>query len=299
MYDRILVPSDGSDHALRAMEHAQRLSNAFDAAVYVLNVVDLDAAGGPFNMGGLDEEFIERLKERGHDEIHSSVAKLGEGIDVHTDVITGTPSNAILEYADENAIDLLVMGTHGRSGLKRYVLGSVAESVVRRSEPPVITVRATDQRQAPTGYDDILVPTDGSTHAGLAAEHGIEIAQRFDARIHAVHIVDIRVLSGTPDAAVPASFFEELTAHGEEVTEAVAERARAAGLDVTTTVQKGMPSTALVSYVQEQDIDLVTMGSAGRTGLDRYLMGSTTNRIIRHSEAPVLSISAKNNQADS
>ena len=299
MYDRILVPTDGSDHALRAMEHAQRLSNAFSAAVYVLNVVDLDAAGGPFNMGGLDEEFIERLKQRGHNEVQSSVAKFRDGIDVQTEVTTGTPSNVILQYADENDIDLLVMGTHGRSGVKRYLLGSVAESVVRRSDPPVITVRTTDQPQVVDGYDDILVPTDGSTHAGLAAEHGIEIAKRFDARIHAVHIVDIRALSGTPDAVVSASFSQQLTAHGEEVTESVAERARATGLDVTTTVQQGMPSSTLLSYVQEHDIDLVTMGSAGRTGLDRYLIGSTTNRIIRQSEAPVLSISAKNNQADS
>lgn len=299
MYDRILVPTDGSDHALRAMEHAQRLSNAFGAAVYVLTVVDLDAAGGPFNMGGLDEEFIDRLKQRGKTAVQSAVATLRAGIDVHTDVMTGTPSDAICQYAETNDIDLLVMGTHGRSGVKRYVLGSVAESVVRRSDPPVITVRPTEGRQAADGYDDILVPIDGSPHAELAAEHGIEIAQRFDARIHAVHIVDIRVRSGTPDAVVPASFFEQLTAYGEEATESVAERARAAGLAETTAVQKGMPSSTLVSYVEKHDIDLVTMGSAGRTGLNRYLMGSTTNRIIRQSEAPVFSISAKENNAES
>ncbi|WP_225336575.1 universal stress protein [Halomicrobium urmianum] len=292
MYDAILAPTDGSEHALRAAEHAAALAHAFDAELHVVTVVDLDAAAGPFSAGGLNEQEIQRLKDRRAEAIQAVESTIDATDDLHTEVVTGRPGRAILEYAGEHGVDLIAMGTRGQSGVRRAVAGSVAEHVVRRSKVPVITVRATDRSRVGDGYDDVLVPTDGSDHAATAAAHGVAIAEAFGARVHAVHVVDVGAAARTPSVSPPTSLLDQLRSVGEAATEDVAERAREAGLDAQTQVQEGLPSRGLLAYADEHDVDLIAMGSAGRTGLDRYLVGSTTERVIRRAETPVLSVTA-------
>lgn len=142
MYDRILVPTDDSDHAIRAAEHAAALANAFDAAIHVVTVVDLNEAAGPFSAGGLSEAEIEELKDERTDAISDLESAIEVPGDLRTAVVTGRPGESILEYADDHGIDLIAMGTHGRSGVRRAVAGSVAEHVVRGADVPVITVTA-------------------------------------------------------------------------------------------------------------------------------------------------------------
>ncbi|WP_226013400.1 universal stress protein [Halomicrobium salinisoli] len=292
MYDAILVPTDGSEHARRAAEHAAALADAFDAALHVVTVVDLNAAAGPFSAGGLDDREIQRLKDRRAEAIEAVESAIDATGDLHTEVVTGRPGKAILQYAGEHGVDLIAMGTHGRSGVRRAIAGSVAEHVVRRATVPVITVRATDRSRVGDGYQDVLVPTDGSDHAATAAAHGVAIAAAFDARVHAVHVVDVGAAATTPSVSPPTTLLDQLKSAGEEATEAVAERAREAGIDVRTQVREGLPSRHLLEYSAEHDVDLIAMGSAGRTGLDRYLVGSTTERVIRRAEMPVLSVTA-------
>ncbi len=303
MYDSILVPTDGSEHATRAAEHARALADAFDATLHLVNVVDVAAAAGPFDAGGVDDEFVERCKAKGRETVRSTEAEaeaeLGESERLRTDVVTGRPSDTILEYADDHGVDLIAMGTHGRSGLRRYVAGSVAERVVRCADLPVLTVRATDRSRVGDGYDDVLIPTDGSEHAAAAAEHGISIARTSGARVHAVHVVDVRAASATPRVTLPTTLMERLTAAGEEATETVASRARDAGLDATTHVTEGFPARDVLSYADENGVDLVAMGTAGRTGVERYLVGSTTGQVIRRAEPPVLSVRGGDAGSDS
>jgi len=166
MYDDILYPTDGSAGSEAAAAHVRALAAAFDATVHVLHVVDTREGGLGLSGAFLDEEgqaMSARSPEKGYigrhedgpgpDEIEGEVAAYAEefvegstdsldGIDVTTAVRSGTPHAAILQYADENGVDLVVMGTHGRTGVERYLLGSVTEKVVRLADPPVVTVRA-------------------------------------------------------------------------------------------------------------------------------------------------------------
>jgi nucleotide-binding universal stress UspA family protein len=153
------------------------------------------------------------------------------------------------------------MGTHGRTGIHRYVAGSVAERVVRLSPVPVLTARETETSEDPGEYDDILVPTDGSEYAAVAIEHGLAIAERFDARIHAVNIIDVGAITVGPDATPPTDLVERLTEQGNEAVEQIARRARDQGLDVTTEVREGAPAKGILGYVEENQIDLITMGT--------------------------------------
>lgn len=153
MYKKILVPTDGSDRARLAGEQAISIATQFDATLSALYVVDERAfrmAGGNLTAAteptGVDADVPSEetaVRERGEEAIETIRTLAKEAtLDFESDVVLGIPSEAILEYADETDVDLIVMGTHGRTGFKRYVLGSVTERVVRLSDVPVLTVRS-------------------------------------------------------------------------------------------------------------------------------------------------------------
>lgn len=139
MYDRILLPTDGSDETEPAIEQAVDLADRYKASLHILYVVDQTAITPDMN----EEVMYDEFKEMGQSIVNeltdrAEQAGVSDGIG---SVQYGMPHQEILEYADEESIDLIVMGTHGRSGLERYVLGSVAEKVVRLSEVSVLTTR--------------------------------------------------------------------------------------------------------------------------------------------------------------
>lgn len=143
MYNHVLFPTDGSDAAAGATEEAFAVAANNDATLHVLFVVDETA--GPLNVRGGDERF-ERAEAEG-EKLVNEVAERATQAGVENVVCAveqGTPDETILEYAAENA-DLIVMGTHGRSGLDRHLLGSVTENVVRRSDVSVLTVRTAEE----------------------------------------------------------------------------------------------------------------------------------------------------------
>jgi nucleotide-binding universal stress UspA family protein len=139
VYDRILFPTDGSDGAATALDHALDLAAVHDAAIHVLFVVDTTYLGG----GAADATTVESLHTAGDRAVEEAAERVRErGLDVTTETRRGEPYRTILDYADEAVVDVIVMGTHGRRGLDRYLLGSVTEKVVRAATVPVLTIRA-------------------------------------------------------------------------------------------------------------------------------------------------------------
>jgi len=293
MYDHILVPTDGSEHAERATEHAALVADAFDATLHLLSVVDVSAAAGPFSAGGVDDAYVEQLTDASEGEL-ADIAATVEGVDtVETAVTTGRPSAGILEYVDDEDIDLVCMGTHGRRGLRRFLTGSVTERVVRLSPVPVLTVRAIEASEPGDGYDDILVPTDGSDCAQAAVAHAIALADRFDSRLHAVSVIDTTSLATGTEMGVPPGLLEELEERAAEATRAVEDAAEEAGVDCVGVVDTGGVRRTLLTYAEENDIDLVCLGTHGRSGLDRVLVGSTAEGLVRRADAPVVTVSSR------
>lgn len=142
MYNRILVPTDGSGGMDRVIDHASELSEAHDAEVHFLYVVDT-AGFASLPMETSWESVTSLLREEGEAALRNAENQLRD-TDTVTAMVEGPPSKEIVRYARENRCDLVVMGTHGRGGLNRLLLGSVAERVVRGSEVPVLTVRVGD-----------------------------------------------------------------------------------------------------------------------------------------------------------
>ena len=138
MYNDILVPTDGSQGAKEALEHGIEISSKWDATLHILYVVDTRLArSGP---------LLETLRGEGSQTVRDvEVTGTQAGLTVVTEIVEGNPHEEILDYVTDHGIDMVIMGTHGRTGLDRVVMGSVAERVVRRSPVPVLTVRSGEQ----------------------------------------------------------------------------------------------------------------------------------------------------------
>lgn len=135
-------------------------------------------------------------------------------------------------------------------------------------------------------YERVLHPTDGSDAADAAAADAMELADRYDAPLHVLYVVDVTV--GQATDAYAGQVVDELESIGREHVESVAERARQAGVDVTTEIAEGTPVTTIVESAAPGDV--IAMGTHGRSGLDRYLVGSTTEKVIRSVDVPVLTV---------
>lgn len=279
MFDNILVPTDGSDNAEAAIDHATRWAEAFDATVHGLYVVNVSYAAD-FEGGANFGSILPALEEEGAAALEVVESRCSAaGVDVTTEQADGRPAREISTYAMENDVDLVVMGTHGRSGVSRLLLGSVTESVIRHCDNTVLTVPA----GAPDieNYSDLLLATDGSEDATYALETAIDIGSAFESTIHGIYVIDS---SFTKNQMIDQILEEE----GEKALATVEENADEANLEFTGELREGKPHATIDEYATERDADLVVMGSHGKGTLERTVLGSVTERTIRTAERPVL-----------
>ena len=296
-FDSILVPTDGSDAASRATDHALSLAETFDADLHALCAVDLQQAAGPFDAGGLERGFVDALREQAQADAQAVGADWDRPDRFHVGVEEGIPSKVILNYIDEHDIDLVVMGTHGRTGLRRFVLGSVSEHVLRESPVPVLVTRATETPPA-LPYRNVLVPTDGSDCANSALEHALSISSAYEATLHALNVVDEAAIRSSPGGGLPSGYLENLESVGEQTLASITQQAQEANVDVQTAVRRDRPGRGIQAYAADNDVDLVVMGTHGRSGVERVLLGSTTEHVIRKTDFPVLAIPGEESESD-
>ena len=284
MYDRLLVPTDGSGRANAALELASRVASP-TTTIHVLVVPDGDHDGS--SPDALDRTAREILAD----------ARATAAADVET-VVTkeqyGDPRDRILEYIASVGIELVVMGAHGRREAEPVVLGRVTEGVVRHAPVPVLVVRASDDIQSRYPFDRVLVPTDGSEHARVAVERGVEIAAETGAAIHLLSVVNI-TRYGT-DSETDA-LVDRLEEKAKCDLEAAAEGVAVDGVNVRTAVTVGTVAVEISTYAETEDIDLLVMGTHGRSDSDRELLGSITERVLRTAPAPVLTVRARETES--
>jgi nucleotide-binding universal stress UspA family protein len=140
-------------------------------------------------------------------------------------------------------------------------------------------------------YDDILVPTDGSDPAAASFEHALEIADRFDATVHALYVVEAEAIAHEAPELPLGRLRETLRDEGETALDGLASLASDRGVEVSRALVEGVAADAILDYAAETGVDLIVMGTHGRRGLDRFLVGSVTERVLRRADAPVLAVS--------
>lgn len=270
MYDTVLLATDGSEAARAAVDAALTLAERFDATLHAVHVSD-DETGAGGGLVGI-EERAEQV-----------------GVAAGTAVLPfdGSVSQSVVEYAEEQDADLVVVGTHGRTGLDRFVLGSVAERVLREAPMPVLSVR-TDTSLGEV--EDLLVPTDGSDCAKAAVGNAIDLAAATGATLHLIHVVDVTVAWPTGAGGRILDAMEE---GGQAALDQAIDRAGRADVEaVEATLLSGSPYRAIADYAADQDVDCTIMGTHGRTGFDRYLLGSVAERVVRVAPSPVMAVKA-------
>lgn len=291
MFTDLLVPTDGSEAAEAAIGRALDLARSFDAVVHTLSVVETDV-----DLAELSPEERERGRELAEDTAHESTIRVQErAADLHLDVVRevreGIPHQVVADYVRDADIDLVVMGSHGRAGPDRSRLGSTTERVVGLADAPVVVVPPADEvdlsGEGYGTYDDIVVPTDGSDVAARAGDHGIAVAERYGADLHVVYVVDT---TSTDLQQVPRSIVGLLKTGGGRAIDAITERARDRNLPVSTATLRGVPNDAILQYAGGAGADLLVMGTRGRAASDDPFLGSTTARVLRRSEIPVMTV---------
>jgi nucleotide-binding universal stress UspA family protein len=289
----ILSPTDFSDDSRHALDHAAAIARWYSARVVVLHaspamkdVPMLVGAGG-----GIDDFDTSRARASS---MRKEIAawSANAGVDVSADVAEGPAAAAIVEYAAHNAIDLIVIGTHGVGGFEHLVLGSVTEKVLRRSSRPVLTVPPRARVTSSLPFKRIICPSDFSSSSLAALEAALSLAKEGDAALTLLHVLE------DPDEHelfVPRAYdvhhHRELREHhvAQHLASLVPDSARE-WASPRVRVAAGKPYQEILRVADEDRADLIVMGVQGRSPVDLMMFGSTTNQVIRRATCPVLTI---------
>jgi len=293
---RVLIPLDGSRVAERSFEFLPALKHMGDLGVLLLSAVE-----APEDSGTLSKN---EAADREANVLTTYLHELAGDIDAHLDVKVetkvrrGPVAACILDQAAAFNPDLIVIATHGRSGLLRWRLGSVADKVIRAAEHNTLVVgpKAADQArwleaELVPAFEDVLVPLDGSELAEEALPVAAAFARRFQSNLHLVRVVPISLIAEDTSFSYTAggTIVESLMAASAGYLDKLADRLGAEGglKNVKTDALLGTAAAQLEEYATANSIDLIVMTSHGRGGILRTALGSVTDRLLG-GPAPVL-----------
>jgi len=287
--ERILCPVDFSEVSLKAYRYAQSIAGHYRAALVVQHTVELMQYVSALYAPSLElfEEFRQTRLANARQDLQQLTSP-SSSIQPEYIVQEGAPAAAILYLAQERAVSLIVLGTHGRRGFDRMMLGSVTERILRHASCPVLTIRraATDSGK-PDKADDpvpirrILCCIDFSAHSQRASEYALLIAASYQTDVTFLHVLDPEPDSadvGKDTAAAMADFEKTITL---------------AGLTPTRThleVRLGKAYQEILKFASEAHSDLIVTGVRGRNAVDLAVFGSTTYRVIQLGNVPVLTV---------
>lgn len=286
----ILFPTDYSACAEQAFSQAAYLAERHDAALHVLHVTEPSAMLLPLGITEADVAADLHLPLPPSPPPDAPVVEDEGLLTVDVPPLEGSVARAILAYAAEQDIDVIVMGTHGRRAVDRLLLGSVAGKVVRLAECPVLTVGPEARPPEKGVVRRILAPVDFSEHARLALAYARDLASTYEAPLDVLYVIEetaIPVPFGIEPMVVPVSDLEK---QGREALERlVSEVGEPDGpLDVFVTV--GHPAHDIVDFAESRQSDLLVIATHGLTGIKRLLLGSVAERVVHRAPCPVFTV---------
>jgi nucleotide-binding universal stress UspA family protein len=295
---KILFPTDFSRCADQALAHAVFLAEKYGAEIHVLHVVTLfnDQPSIISNEITETESTIRKLEDLAEKQLNK-ILDSQDSDDIK--IITATKREvsaapAILEYASDNNIDLIVMGTHGRRGLGHLLLGSAAEEVVRLAACPVFTIRELKKPKPVMHVNKILVPVDFSNHSKKALAYASAIAQSYNAQLQVLNIIE-ETMHPAFSISGKSSIFDLIPGIKDDsrkrtikmLTEVVSENVKS---DVY--IKSGRAASDIIKFAKENSTDLIVIATHGLTGLEHMLLGSVTEKVVRMAHCPVFTVKA-------
>jgi nucleotide-binding universal stress UspA family protein len=295
---RILVPIDFSPASRQAVDQAVAISRQFDAEIDLVNVYESTnaiAALANIPMVVSDSELERRMRRHLHDEARHCHLLLPNN---HIHAVKGRPYEEICRLATKRGIDLIVIPTHGNTGLKHLLLGSTAERVVRHASCPVLVVRIGKSKRARTGektpwtasFRKIVVPIDFSACSLKGLSYAKRLARQFDARLVLLHCASPQYYFVSEEYRrydLPA-VMEEVERAGRQQLGELAEEIEREGIRVETDLEMGHAGERICGKAKECGADLIVTATHGHTGLKHVFLGSTAEYIMRHATSSVL-----------
>ena len=316
MYSRVLVPLDGSTTALQVLPYARMLAKATGAKIELLEALH-----------DYPREFAERVSHEIGDSqpiayppsmevwstLQDSVRKdatlrlaeaaaalRSDGLTVETNVVEIDPADAIVAEAEREPDTLIAISTHGRSGIGRWVLGSVTDKVIRHSTTATLVVRAREREvtsAAPT-LTRVVLPLDGSEMGDVVIPHAVASARALGIGITLIRSISPLSYGDTFADYVPSMYEDLATEIEEDVRDYLSQQAakiREMGIaDVSERAVDGYAASVILDEVGDDGDKLVVMATHGRSGIGRLVLGSVTDRVVRHSPGPVLVVRPTN-----
>jgi nucleotide-binding universal stress UspA family protein len=272
MFETIVIPLDGSETSRAILPQVRKLLFAKDAEVVLVRAISV-----PPGVEGQTLELTETLRARAAKELQALTRELtSKGARARFVVRKGDAADVILEVASEEGATLIAIATHGRSGLRRWAFGSVAEKILRASPIPVLAVRSFSESGGPTPAEGltlkrILVPVSADGLSLQGVEPALALARLFGSSVTLLHVCEGQAC-GLPVPELKQAY----------------ERFHEAGLEVEPLMKQGDPATRVLETVAELKADLIAMTTHGRAGVPRWLLGSVTEKVLRASQVPLL-----------
>ena len=297
MYSRILVPLDGSTTAEQVLPYARSLAQKMNLGIELLSVLDLArlAAQLPAVKARLFDPIIEDALRQSSGYLQDLAATFPRP-DVRYVVEKGIPEEVIIEKAAVDQAILVAMASHGRSGVNRFLLGSVAEKVLRGTVNPLLLVRAAEERKS-TGEASmkcIIAPLDGSEIAERVLPTVVALARQLGAPVVLFRAYQVPYTAHGNEALYARYYDEMLSGVRDEAVDYLEKKAgdlRTLGLaNVSCAAQHGFGGDEIIRFSQTIEDNLLVMASHGRSGFRRWMLGSVSEAVARHSTGPVLII---------
>jgi nucleotide-binding universal stress UspA family protein len=283
-FQKILCATDFSAASQHAARLAMRLAGQGELVLVHAWYMPLPAYAGELVIPAPTVETLTQDAERSLAAAADELRRSGPAR-VTSKVVTGPPWQSIVDAASDPSIDLVVVGTHGRTGLSRVLLGSVAEKVVRHAPCSTLVVRPGNE---PPPFQHVFVPTDHSEEARYALQLAAELVQPGGTGITLFHVLEMPVaLTGEP--MVPDLYRELGNRSADSLDREAADLRTRVNVPVATRARVGRAGSETLAAIEtDRTIDLVVTGSHGRTGLQRMLLGSVAEKVVRHARCPVL-----------
>ena len=292
MFDHIVVPLDGSDLSEAVLSYVAPLARSLDSMVVLLHADDYPYS----DMFGMDVPVRgKESQSRVSDYLRSVSERLSSnGVRCYTHHEVGTPASVIFRYIEERNPDLVAMSTHGRSGLRRVVVGSVTTTILPRAQTPVLVVHPKgDEIPQDTSFENLIVPLDMSSRSEEILPVAAQLGEALDLESTLVTCIPSpsQVYTGSvPEVyPYPDDLLQQAQDASDEYLQEVSTALRGGhNLEVHSETLEGGPASRIVDCAQAQSNSLIAMCTQGRTGLGRWVLGSVTDAVIRTGNTPVL-----------
>lgn len=280
---RMLVPLDGSGLAERALPAAERVAHATNSGLVLVRVVPLTAWAFAEGDAIISGEIYQPILESEEREAIAYLDRVADGLrarglTVQIQLARGEAAEALLDLESRLHIGIVVMTTHGRTGIPRLALGSVADRLARDGKAPVLIVRPFQDEGRAQAFERALVPLDGSSRAEAALDAALPLAGRLVRQI---------TLARSVDPTAGADAVAEARRYLEEQRLRAAERIADASCAIEYAVLQGDPASQLIAHARREE-ELVILATRGHTGVKRLALGSVADRMLHQADVPLL-----------